>query len=600
MSDEIKSADSEGAADNSVEKYFDSLIMDFKPSENSSDNEDNISTEEAKNRSLNSFSKFFDDAAAFGNSFESTIDKIPEEISEKATEETVVFSIKESEETVSDKEIINTPVTDEDGMIVIFDEEAGIDATEADVSAVINSERAADLKNKAEDEKTDTDNANTADSDDNTDAEDFSADANISEVNEAAENPDEAKLSFAQKIFPQKGDSAGEVIRKIIFMASCCIFVGAGIMLASTLIQSEEAVEQLESIKQEVTTTVATTINENGEVVTIPPTSEERIEHISSMMNSFVEVSGNVIGFIELPGCDIYYPVVQGSDNKYYLRHTYDDRTNKAGAIFADYRCTITEDYTSPNIILYGHNQEDGTMFGNLKNYKNNSEFYKANPFVTFNTEYELGDYVIFGYFIANIYEYQDSNGEVFHYQDYIETLKNENTFDWYMRKVAERNQIISPVDVKYGDTLLILSTCSNEYSDSRFVVMARKLREGENTEDFNFSSARLNPNAKQIDWDAIMSSSVESETEETMSESETSVCETSETTETTVETTVPSETTVTTQTSRKSSLSLAPVYVNGTTAPPETEATTEESESESESKTEETTTAYQPARPER
>ncbi|MGN1090190.1 MAG: hypothetical protein ACI4Q6_07290, partial [Huintestinicola sp.] len=163
---------------------------------------------------------------------------------------------------------------------------------------------------------------------------------------------------------------------------------------------------------------------------------------------------------------------------------------------------------------------------------------------------------------------------------------------------INERTQIITDVDVKYGDTLLILSTCSNEYSDSRVVVMARKLREGENTEDFNFSSARLNPNAKQIDWDAIMSSSVESETEETMSESETSVCETSETTETTIETTVPAETTVTTHTSRKTSLSLAPVYVNGTTAPPETEAITDESESESE--TEETTTAYQPARPER
>ena len=306
-------------------------------------------------------------------------------------------------------------------------------------------------------------------------------------------------------------------------------------------------------------------------------------------MDSFIELSDNVKGFIELEGCGIRLPVVQGTDNIYYLTHTYNDRKNKAGSIFMDYRCTVSEEYTSPNIVLYGHNQEDGTMFGNLKYYKNNVDFYKKNPIVVFNTEYGIGDYIIFGYFVTNVYEKQDSAGEVFHYHDYIETLNNESTFNWYMSQVNERNQIIPPIDVVYGDKLLVLSTCSNEYSDSRFVVMARKVREGENISAIDFSTARLNPNAKQIDWDAILGRSESESTVSETTEPETSADTSESTTVTTTETTTVETTTTSVTTTPKvkidheerSRLGLAPIYENGTKAScytdPTSETTTEE-----------------------
>lgn len=555
MSNEKKSSDSSEPA---VKGYFDTLIEDFNLDKAGDAENLPKSDDSERPKGMRDFSKFFNDAAAFGGGFESTIDKSPEEITDKdSKEETVVFSALTDIPGGAGKEIITTPVTDEDGMIVIFDEEAGIDATAAAVEAKQETE-SSDSAETAENEQTsdaskEQEAAVSEVNEETAGGNDFGTDENISDEDTDIEKAEavetEPKRSFIQGIIPWKGDSAGEVIRKIVFMVSAGVFIGAGVMLVSTLLQSEEAVEQLESFKEEMTTTVATTINEVGEVITIPPTTEERIEHNESLMNSFVEVSGNVVGFVELPGCNIYYPVVQGTDNKYYLRHTYDDRQNKAGAIFMDYRCTVSEDYISPNIVLYGHNQEDGTMFGNLKLYKNNVDFYKYNPVVSFNTSFEIGDYVIFGYFIANIYEHQDSNGEVFHYHDYIETLGTESTFNWYMNEVNERNQIISPVDVAYGDRLLVLSTCSNEYSDSRFVVLARKLREGERVSDFDFSSARMNPYAKQIDWDAIMS--VSSETESVTTEEITTTTTTVETTE---ETTTEATTTTEETTSEESS----------------------------------------------
>lgn len=597
MSDEKKPSEKEAA----VSGYFESLIGDFIPDNIKSDPMPDITVNtDDPPKDIRDFSKFFDDATAFGSGFESTIDKPPEDISD-GKEENVSFPSEKTEEpteeavkTEEQKPTITEPVTDEDGMIVIFDEEAGINATGADLGNT--GEKAEDISPADDPAVTESEadfeaDSNIADdkneADDCTEAEEKNSDPNITsdapaDSSDSSEAP--KKRSFIQGIIPWKGDSVPEIIRKIVFIASTGVFVAAGIMLISTLIQSEEMQEESESIAEMVTTTVATEINENGEIVTVPPTTEERIEHNESVMDSFIELSDNVKGFIELDGCDIRLPVVQGTDNVYYLTHTYNDRKNKAGSIFMDYRCTVSEDYTSPNIVLYGHNQEDGTMFGNLKFYKNNVDFYKKNPMVVFNTEYGIGDYIIFGYFVTNVYEKQDSKGEVFHYHDYIETLSNESTFNWYMGQVNERNQIIPPVDVVFGDKLLVLSTCSNEYSDSRFVVMARKVREGEDVSAIDFSSARLNPNAKQIDWDAILSrTSPTTTTSETTTVSETTTTTSETTTVTTTETTTTEATTEATTTPRKlkidheerSRLGFAPIYENGTKAACYTDPTT-------------------------
>lgn len=359
-----------------------------------------------------------------------------------------------------------------------------------------------------------------------------------------------AFIRLLRYLFPWKGDGIGEIIRKIIFLAAVIVFAGAGVMLASTLVQSRMAIKDEQEIKEQITTTLATTIDSEGHVIELPPTEEEEIQHNFDVMSYYKGINEDVIGFMELEGCDIFQPVVKGEDNDYYLTHNYYKGSNKAGAIFLDYRCTVNEDYVSPNLVVYGHNQEDGTMFGNLKNYKQDIDFYKANPTVTLNTSYGLGTYLIYGCFITGSLDNQSSDGRIFHYQDYIEVLNDEATFDWYIGEIQKRNQFITPVDVSFGDRLLCLSTCSNEFSNSRFVIFARKLRDGENVSDYDFSTAVLNWRAQGVDWEAILSGETTSESEEETEESaeeeteELSEESESETEETTVETTAPTETT--------------------------------------------------------
>jgi len=75
-------------------------------------------------------------------------------------------------------------------------------------------------------------------------------------------------------------------------------------------------------------------------------------------------INSNVVGWIVVPGTDISYPIVQGTDNDHYLRRTFAGEQNSSGTIFMDYRNSA--DFSDRQTILYGHNMRDGSMFAPL------------------------------------------------------------------------------------------------------------------------------------------------------------------------------------------------------------------------------------------
>lgn len=519
---------------------------------------------------------------------------------EPSIEETIDDAITdyESEDIEEDETVPEDTDETDDTVDDISDDEIIDDEPESDEASP--EEAAPTEKESSPEEKTDsTESVSESETVQADDIPPFEPEPVTLTAEEAAEdNAKKTKKNILKEILPWKSDTVFEMIRKIVFIIAVIIFVGAGVMLASTLIQSNRAVKDLEQIKEIVTTTAKTAIDSEGNVITIAPTEEEEQQHNIDIMSYYKGISDKVVGFIELEGCDIYQPVVQDPEdttNTYFLTHTYYDEQNKGGAIFMDYRCTISEDYVSPNIVLYGHNQEDGTMFGNLKNYKQNLEFYAENPTVTLRTDYETGTYLIYAFFVTNALEKQDSNGEVFHYHDYIEALNDEATFNWYMGEVQSRNQIISPVKAEFGDKLLVLSTCSNEFSNSRFVVFARKLRDGESVSDYDFTSASFNPYARGVDWTAIMSGETTTETSEETSDETTAPEETDEDGETTTKkkkkkkTSAADEENGTDTLNADSSDTDTPVDADVTTVPPD--ASDEDGEETTSKKKKKTTT---------
>jgi sortase B len=303
-----------------------------------------------------------------------------------------------------------------------------------------------------------------------------------------------------------------ESVRRVLFII-CAIGLCVSLYMFFDTLRDEKAAQQDKRENQSIANTTAVTyIDADGNVVEIAPTPEDEKAHNDKLTAHYSALNPDYVGFLWVDGCDISDPVVKGADNEKYLDTTYYGTKNKAGAVFMDYRTVLNEQMVSPNIVLYGHNQKDGTMFGNLKKYRLEDGFYEKNPFVKFNTKYDIGEYVIFAYFVTNALPEQDSGGEVFNYHDYNEQLRNRDVFYTYLDEVYKRSYIISPIDVRYGDNLLTLSTCSTEFRDSRFVVYARKLRADETKSSFDFSKTEVNVNKQGIDWDAIMNIGKENE----------------------------------------------------------------------------------------
>lgn len=180
-------------------------------------------------------------------------------------------------------------------------------------------------------------------------------------------------------------------------------------------------------------------------------------------------------GWITIDGTKIDYPVVQGKDNDFYLRRNMDGEYHRLGTVFTDYRCQFGPDAFSDNTVVYGHSAVNGSYFRDLLKYKK-LDYYKEHPVIQFDTIYGEQEWVIIGAFMSGIYP---SQGEMFEYHNFIET-GSEDEFNAYVEEVARRSYITTDIPVSYGDNLLTLSTCDYEFEDSRFVVVAKRLEEGE------------------------------------------------------------------------------------------------------------------------
>lgn len=253
------------------------------------------------------------------------------------------------------------------------------------------------------------------------------------------------------------------------------------------------------------TTTAETTV----ETTTTTPAPEPLV--VREEMQEYIDKNPHTAGWITVDGTSIDNVVVQCEDNDLYLNTAFNGNYSQGGAVFADFRGVVNDyDFNQcDNIILYGHNQADGTMFGTLKKYKvtkqNTSrfDFYKEHPTFTFSNLYEEYTYKIIALFVCEVEPRHTRDGVIFDYQNYVIFGSSEKTFDEYMENLNERTEIITGVDVREGDKFMTLSTCSNEFEPSRFIVVGRRVRDGESAE-VDTSKAELNPNVKEPDWNYI------------------------------------------------------------------------------------------------
>ena len=259
--------------------------------------------------------------------------------------------------------------------------------------------------------------------------------------------------------------------RKRRVMVTCCIllclmcfgYFGAYYNAAA---KSTKEFEELAALKDAEVPLSAT--QEQAYKVNLTST-DVKIPDILSEYQAVYAKNKKVIGWIKIDDTPIDYPVMQTTDNEYYLNHDLNQKEDKNGCIFMDYQCDVVKG--CDNIILYGHHMKSGKMFGSLNKYSQKSYFEK-HRYIDFDTIYKKGKYEVMYVFRSKVYSEEDVN---FKYYQFIDAGSSKE-FDSYMNEMAEASLYDTGVTASYGDELLTLSTCDYQQKKGRFVVVAKRI----------------------------------------------------------------------------------------------------------------------------
>lgn len=330
------------------------------------------------------------------------------------------------------------------------------------------------------------------------------------------------KKTFKEKflgLFPQKGDSVLECVRKVVFLCSIVAIFVCGFLVTDyyyELWASKRKTDDLMSTYNVYTQTDSHRVED-----TDAPSGEARVRYSAMLEGAqkLYDINNEVVGVISIPDTQVNNPVMKAEDNDKYLDKKLDLSTNRAGEIFMDFRNSFDDvdeegylkEPNSDNLIIYGHNMADDQMFGALKYYHRNYNYYEEHPLVYLNSNYERYTYKIFAFFIVDA---EDDTDTRFDCWNRINFNSEEEFYD-YVNEAKRRTLRITDVDVQYGDPLITLSTCNTILGDrGRLIVMARRLRDGEDPAEGTTSVENENikwptlyydyePNGKKYDPDA-------------------------------------------------------------------------------------------------
>lgn len=237
-----------------------------------------------------------------------------------------------------------------------------------------------------------------------------------------------------------------KIIRISVTLVCLVVFVISAIKIATHFMEQKEAKDFYVNI-----TSQAVDISKSDS--DLQDESELEI-NFDLLKNEYKDV----VGWIYSPDTIINYPVVKSKDNDEYLKIMPDGKYNSAGSIFVDCRNGDLGD--ERNYIIYGHNMKNDTMFGSLSEYKKQS-FYDEHPVIYYITPEKKYTLNIYAGFVTS--EVSDS---------YV-IEHTEETLSEYMKNAKEKSTFKSSIEYTQGDNIVTLSTCSSDYEDARYVLIA-------------------------------------------------------------------------------------------------------------------------------
>jgi len=245
----------------------------------------------------------------------------------------------------------------------------------------------------------------------------------------------------------EKEKKAGKIISNIILVIAIAVFMYSAYNLYMIFSEYKEGEDTYESIKEQVVMETQTPLGDN-----MP-------EQFSVDFEKLLEINSDVVGWIRFDEpADISYPIAQGETNNTYLRTTLEKKKNSAGTIFIDYQ--NQSDFTDKNTFIYGHNMKNGTMFGQLRKYKD-AEFGKQYPYFYIYTP--DGREIKYEIFSVSVVDTGTESYQMFY--------ESDSDFENYIKYIKSKSLYSFDVNVSSASRIASLSTCTNVTDEQRLLV---------------------------------------------------------------------------------------------------------------------------------
>lgn len=248
----------------------------------------------------------------------------------------------------------------------------------------------------------------------------------------------------------EKKAKRSKAVRTVILVVAALVFCFSAVMLIRIFLEYKKGNDIYSTIQNKVLNEEPVDIvTDNSESIEVP----FKYDH-----DALLAINPEGVGYFYLPSVNARYPIVQSTDNDFYLTHTFDKTYNKNGCLFVDYR--INDGLESSNVIIYGHNMNNGSMFGQLKKYKSYTFWQtEGNDVFYLYTKDKIREYKIFSAYVSepvsDTYTFNFSSMKLL--RDYAQARKTESLYD-------------TAVDVSDATQIVTLSTCTDN-GQNRFIV---------------------------------------------------------------------------------------------------------------------------------
>lgn len=240
--------------------------------------------------------------------------------------------------------------------------------------------------------------------------------------------------------------------KKIMIVMLCIIFSCSSAFLLYIIIDSHKTDKLYENAALEFTT-----VWEPGVVSETEVKEEKAVAPLSVDFAALRSVNEDVAGWIYCEGTDINYPVLQGTDNNFYLSHTYDKTTDRAGSVFVE--AFNAPGFADSNTIIYGHHMKSGSMFAALRNWAD-QEYYEEHPvwwLLTPDQDYQIK------LFSGYVTEASSDTYTIFQ--------SSCRAFDEYLRAAQADSDFCADVEIDPSSRFVVLSTCEYDFEGARYVL---------------------------------------------------------------------------------------------------------------------------------